>query len=68
MLDLIVTMGGIVYGLVLVSVVFFRTRFTEYTRNGAERFDYGNSGGTWWDKLSDSEKENMKRIDLHQAA
>ena len=39
-----------------------------YTRNGAERFDYGNSGGTWWDKLSDSEKENMKRIDLHQAA
>ncbi len=39
-----------------------------YTRKGAERFDYGNSGGTWWDKLSDSEKENMKRIDLHQAA
>jgi len=39
-----------------------------YTRNGAERFDYGNSGGTWWDKLSDSDKENMKRIDLHQGA
>lgn len=39
-----------------------------YTRKGAERFDYGNSGGTWWDKLSESEKENMKRIDLHQAA
>ena len=39
-----------------------------YTRKGAERFDYGNSGGTWWDKLSDSEKENMKRIDLHQGA
>ena len=39
-----------------------------YTRKDAERFDYGNSGGTWWDKLSDSEKENMKRIDLHQAA
>ena len=39
-----------------------------YTRKGAERFDYGNSGGTWWDKLSDSEKQNMKRIDLHQAA
>ncbi len=37
-----------------------------YTRQGAERFDYGNSGGTWWDKLSDSEKERMKRIDLHQ--
>ncbi len=39
-----------------------------YTRKGAERFDYGNAGGTWWDKLSDSEKENMKRIDLHIAA
>ena len=39
-----------------------------YTRKGAERFDYGNSGGTWWDKLSDSEKEKMKRIDLHQGA
>ena len=39
-----------------------------YTRKGAERFDYGNSGGTWWDKLSDSEKANMKRIDLHQVA
>lgn len=39
-----------------------------YTRDGAERFDYGNSGGTWWDKLSESEKENMKRIDLHQPA
>lgn len=37
-----------------------------YTRKGAERFDYGNAGGTWWDKLSDAEKEKMKRIDLHQ--
>lgn len=36
-----------------------------YTRKGAERFDYGNAGGTWWDKLSDAEKEEMKRIDLH---
>lgn len=38
-----------------------------YTRKGAERFDYGNTGGTWWDKLPDGEKERMKRIDLHQA-
>lgn len=37
-----------------------------YTREGAERFDYGNSGGTWWDKLSDKEKEHMKHVDLHQ--
>lgn len=35
-----------------------------YTRNGAERFDYGNAGGTWWDKLSDEEKQEMKRIDM----
>ena len=39
-----------------------------YTRKGAERFDYGNSGGTWWDKLSDDEKQEMKRIDLHVTA
>jgi NNP family nitrate/nitrite transporter-like MFS transporter len=38
-----------------------------YTRQGAERFDYGNAGGTWWDKLPDSAKERMKRIDLHLA-
>ena len=25
-----------------------------YTRKGAERFDYGNDGGTWWDKAKDS--------------
>jgi NNP family nitrate/nitrite transporter-like MFS transporter len=37
-----------------------------YTRKGSERFDYGNAGGTWWDKLTDAEKERMKRIDLHQ--
>ncbi len=37
-----------------------------YTRTGAERFDYGNSGGTWWDKLTDSEKQEMKRIDLQK--
>jgi hypothetical protein len=35
-----------------------------YTRKGAERFDYGNANGTWWDKLSDSAKQEMKRIDL----
>mgnify|MGYP001425956522 CR=1 FL=1 len=31
-LDLIVTLGGIAYGAVLVSVVFFRNRFTEALR------------------------------------
>lgn len=44
----------------------FSLNWYYYTRKGAERFDYGNSGGTWWDKLSDSEKEKMKHIDLHQ--
>ncbi len=37
-----------------------------YTRRGAERFDYGNAGGTWWDQLPAAEKDRMKRIDLHQ--
>jgi len=32
MLDLIVTIGGIVYGVVLVSVVFFRNSVTEALR------------------------------------
>jgi NNP family nitrate/nitrite transporter-like MFS transporter len=39
-----------------------------YTRKGAERFDYGNAGGTWWDKLAEADKERMRRIDLRQPA
>jgi NNP family nitrate/nitrite transporter-like MFS transporter len=39
-----------------------------YTRKGAERFDYGNSGGTWWDALPEAGKERMRRIDLRQPA
>ncbi len=37
-----------------------------YTRKGAERFDYGNSGSTWWDRLSEGDQERMRRIDLRQ--
>ncbi|MFA7280855.1 MAG: hypothetical protein WC100_12230 [Sterolibacterium sp.] len=53
-----------------VSVFYAYSLFVNwwyYTRNGAERFDYGNSGGTWWDKLSTTEKDEMKRIDLSHA-
>jgi Na+-transporting NADH:ubiquinone oxidoreductase subunit NqrD len=32
LLDAIVTLGGILYGAVLVSVAFFRNRFTEAVR------------------------------------
>jgi len=39
-----------------------------YTRQGAERFDYGNGGGTWWDALSASEKERMKQVDLRKVS
>lgn len=39
-----------------------------YTRQGAERYDYGNAGGTWWDALPEAEKERMKRVDLGQPA
>lgn len=39
-----------------------------YTRQGAERFDYGNAGGTWWDRLPEAEREHMRRVDLRQAA
>jgi len=39
-----------------------------YTRRGAERFDYGNGGGTWWDELTEADKDRMRRIDLRQQA
>jgi MFS transporter, NNP family, nitrate/nitrite transporter len=39
-----------------------------YTRKGAERYDYGNAGGTWWDRLDPAQQERMKRVDLGQAA
>lgn len=38
-----------------------------YTRKGAERFDYGNKGGTWWDSLPQAEKDRMVAIDLGRA-
>jgi NNP family nitrate/nitrite transporter-like MFS transporter len=53
-----------------VSVFYayaFFVNWWYYTRKGSERFDYGNTGGTWWDKLSEGKKQEMKRIDLGQA-
>jgi len=61
--------GSAVTFFIGVSVFYAYSWFLNwhyYTRKGAERFDYGNSGGTWWDKLSGKEKEKMKHIDLHQ--
>ncbi|MBI5588514.1 MAG: NarK/NasA family nitrate transporter [Deltaproteobacteria bacterium] len=40
------------------AIVFYAYAFIlnwwYYTRKGAERYDYGNSGGTWWDKAKDT--------------
>ncbi len=54
-------------GVAIFYAYSFFINWWYYTRNGAERFDYGNSGGTWWDKLSEAEKQEMKRIDLSHA-
>ncbi|MBM4180698.1 MAG: NarK/NasA family nitrate transporter [Betaproteobacteria bacterium] len=54
-------------GLCAFYVYTLLINYWYYTRKGAERFDYGNSGGTWWDKLSDGEKERMRAIDLGKA-
>ena len=54
-------------GVAVFYVYAFFINWGYYTRKGAERFDYGNSGGTWWDKLSEAEKQEMKRIDLSHA-
>jgi MFS transporter, NNP family, nitrate/nitrite transporter len=53
-------------GIAVFYVYSMAINWWYYTRKGAERFDYGNAGGTWWDRLSDGEKERMKRIDLRQ--
>ncbi|MBL8382255.1 MAG: NarK/NasA family nitrate transporter [Burkholderiales bacterium] len=54
-------------GAALFYVYSMAVNWWYYTRQGAERFDYGNAGGTWWDRLPDAEKDRMKRIDLRQA-
>jgi NNP family nitrate/nitrite transporter-like MFS transporter len=61
------TVTAFFVGAALFYVYSLGVNWWYYTRKGAERFDYGNAGGTWWDKLPDAEKERMKRIDLHQA-
>jgi len=66
----ITSYGSAIAFFVGVSVFYAYSFFINwwyYTRQGAERFDYGNAGGTWWDKLSSAEKDEMKRIDLSHA-
>jgi NNP family nitrate/nitrite transporter-like MFS transporter len=67
-LDKTGTVVAFFVGCALFYVYSLLVNWWYYTRKGAERFDYGNSGGTWWDKLPEGEKERMRRIDLHQAA
>lgn len=62
------TVNAFFIGTAVFYVYSLAINWWYYTRNGAERFDYGNAGGTWWDKLPDSEKDRMKRVDLGQAA
>jgi len=37
-------------GAVVYYFYAFFLNWWYYTRKGSERYDYGNSGGTWWDK------------------
>jgi NNP family nitrate/nitrite transporter-like MFS transporter len=60
------TVSPFFIGVAVFYVYSLGVNWWYYTRKGAERFDYGNAGGTWWDKLTDAEKDRMKRIDLHQ--
>lgn len=62
------TVNAFFIGVAVFYVYSLFINWWYYTRNGAERFDYGNAGGTWWDKLPEASKEQMKRIDLGQAA
>lgn len=41
-------------GAIIFYAYAFILNWWYYTRKGAERYDYGNSGGTWWDKAKDT--------------
>jgi NNP family nitrate/nitrite transporter-like MFS transporter len=62
------TVTAFFVGAAVFYVYSLAVNWIYYTRKGAERFDYGNSGGTWWDALPEVDKERMKRIDLRQPA
>jgi len=66
-LDKTGTVTSFFIGVALFYVYSLAVNWWYYTRRGAERYDYGNAGGTWWDALSESEKERMRRIDLGKA-
>lgn len=42
-------------GAIIFYAYAFILNYWYYTRKGAERFDYGSSGGTWWDKANKSD-------------
>lgn len=66
-LDMTGAVTSFFVGVALFYVYSLVINWWYYTRKGAERFDYGNAGGTWWDALSEAEKDQMRRIDLKQA-
>jgi len=41
-------------GAIIYYAYCFILNWWYYTRKGAERYDYGSSGGTWWDKAKSS--------------
>jgi MFS transporter, NNP family, nitrate/nitrite transporter len=62
------TVNAFFIGCAVFYVYSLLVNWWYYTRKGAERYDYGNAGGTWWDKLAETDKERMRRIDLRQPA
>ena len=42
-------------GAIIYYAYAFILNWWYYTRKGSERYDYGTSGGTWWDKANKSE-------------
>lgn len=61
------TVNAFFIGVAIFYLYSLGVNWWYYTRKGAERYDYGNAGGTWWDALSEADKERMRQIDLGKA-